>query len=106
MMLLMAFYTHLLTQSVDIEPLDSLDTDGSPVFGSLTTGVNARVERSIQIVGGDGGAVRVWTTRVWLDQEVGEGDRIHLPSGDVLEVQQTESIPTVDGRVEIYRAKG
>jgi len=101
----MSFFTHMLTQSVDVESI-TLDQDGSETVSSTTTGVDARVERSIEGQTSDRGTARDTVTTVWLDQEVAEGDRIVLPSGDTMQVARTESIPAVDGRVELYKAEG
>lgn len=101
-----AFYEHMLNQSVDLEPFDSLDDDGSPTFGALVTGLDARVEREIEMTGDDTGVTSDTVTTVWVGREVGEGDRIHLPSGDVMEVQAVESDPSVDGQTTLYKAQG
>lgn len=95
----------MLTQSVDVKNFDTLSTSGEPSF-TTTSGVSARVERNIEISGEDFGADSDITTIVWLEQEIGEGDKIVLPSGDEMEVQDTMSIPSVDGRTTLYKAAG
>lgn len=102
----MTFGPHMLTDSGDIEPLDDLADDGSPQYGALETGVAMRVEREIEVSAGSDGSTDDTVTRVWLDQEVGKGDRIHLPDGEVLEVMSTTTIESTDGRTQIFRAEG
>jgi len=103
-----SFWSHMLTQTVDLEPLTGVDTStGAKQYGTKSTGIAARVERNIEVTGESTGATGDTVTRVWLEaKEPDEGDRIHLPDGDVLEVMSTETIPTTDGRTEIYRAQG
>jgi hypothetical protein len=102
----MAFYSHMLTQTVDIEPQTGVSTDGSVTYGAISSDVAARVERNIEVSGGSEGIMSDTVTIVWLEQEVGKGDRITLPSGDVMEVSQTESLPHTDGSVTLYKAMG
>jgi hypothetical protein len=96
----------MLTQSVDIEPFAGLDDSGAPTFGSTVTGVDAYVARDIEVSGDTEGISGEVVTRVILSREVDEGSRIHLPSGDVMEVMATVSLPSTDGRETIYKAMG
>lgn len=103
----MAFFSHMLTESVDLEPLDSLGDDGSRSWGSKSTDLAARVDQSTSVSGGGEGAEEDVRDVVWLEaEEVKEGDRIHLPDGEVLEVQKVTVTKTTDGRLSIYKARG
>lgn len=103
----MAFFSHMLTETVDLEPLDSLGSDGSRTFGAKSTGLAARVDRDVSVSSGSEGAEEDTRDLVWLEaEEVKEGDRLHLPDGEVLEVQEASVTKTTDGRLSIYKAHG
>jgi len=101
------FYGHMLTETVDLEPVDSLDADGSKSYGTKKTDLAARIERDVSVSGDSEGLSEDTVTAVWLEaEEVGKGDRIHLPSGETLEVMATETVATTDGRLDLYKAEG
>lgn len=103
----MAFYSHMLNDQVDLEPVDSLNGDGSKSYAAKKTGLAAYVRRSISDSGTAEGIEDDLGTEVWLEaEEVGRGDRITLPSGETMRVQRTETVTTTDGRLDIYKAQG
>jgi len=102
-----SFFSHMLTEEVDREPIDSFGTDGQPTYGTKSTGLDARVKRNIRENSDTGGTSGDTATVVWLEaEEVQEGDRLHLPDGTVLDVQSTSTVKTTDGRLSLYRAEG
>lgn len=102
----MTFYGHMLPHRVDLEPVDDLDDKGAPQYGTKQTDVPAYVERNVEIDMGDDGAESVIGDRVTLAEKVDKSDRIHLPDGDVMEVAETRTMPSTDGRTTLNEAVG
>jgi len=100
------FFEHMLTDSVDIEPFAGLDDSGAPSYGTLEAGVDAYVARDIEVSGDTEGISGNIVTRVILSQEVDEGDKIHLPGGDTMEVMATVSLSSTDGRETLHKVMG
>jgi len=100
------YYLHMLNQRVDLEPVDGLDDKGAPQYGAKQTDVPAYVERGVEIEMGDDGSQSFIGDRVILAEQVAEDDRIHLPDGDVMEVTQTRTMPSTDGRTTLNEAVG
>lgn len=103
---MIAFYEHMLNQSVDIESFAGLDDSGAPTYGTLVTDVSAYVKRDREVDTGTEGATGDIVTEVFVAREIDEGDRIHLPSGDTMEVMATDTLTSTDGQTAIYTAMG
>ena len=101
-----AFYAHMLNQTVDLEPFGGLDSDGSESFGTIDQGVPAYVDESGAVVAAAIGSEDDEKTHVLLAQAADESDRLHLPGGEVMKVMEAGEMPSTDGRVSLYWAKG
>lgn len=94
--------SHLMTDTITVQPLSGTTNWGDPSFGTART-QKARVEFVFNILRDSEGNERQSNARVATETEIGLHDRVFFPGDDTSDVEdarkviQTETASTPDG---------
>lgn len=102
----MTFFAHMLTDTVTLEPLTGVASDGGDQFGAAQTGLAAKVFESAKAMPGDTGTDGDEDTGLLLEVETSKGDKITLPDGEEMRVKAAGEAVGVFGATSLYWAAG
>jgi len=101
----MAFFSHMLNQSVTVKSSNLDSTTGQPSYGAGSE-INARVEYSQEVSFGSSGADSQIADVVMTDTELEKGDKLVLPNGTEMEVKSVQEVPHLHSNEKFFKAIG
>jgi hypothetical protein len=102
----MAFFSHMLTERVEVQTATMDSETGQPTGYSTTKTVDARVEVKTNNKNSPDAIEDDIQTVVVSDEHIPEDARIVLPSGETMEVKTVERTPHMFGNQIYHRAIG